>query len=206
MFQLGPKCQYFVSPPLFSVVLSRLYTDLRCFSTEHHEAKFLRADAGEEDVKGVSNGHDAVKERHSFLTGVARTPTVILRTWIQIRPTELKTHSFNLINLNRSFRLFWVFIVSELQDLIYRWSDLQSHLQAQRRGTDVWSLCQSQDSQSPASCSSARNICSSARNSCTCSLSWSHLRTNESTQYFGIELLISRKATQDIKGRGLMTF
>lgn len=65
----------------------------------------------------------------------------------------------------------------------YRWSDPRSRLRGQRQGTDVWFLCQRQDSRSPASCSSARNTCSSARCSCMCSFSWLHLTTQQATQY-----------------------
>lgn len=68
-------------------------TDLRWIGVEHHEAKFLRADAAEVDVEGATGGHDAVEERHSLLAGVARTPTVILRTWTQRDTTEFKTQS-----------------------------------------------------------------------------------------------------------------
>lgn len=65
--------------------------DLRWIGVKHHEAKFLRADAAEEDVEGVTSGHDAVEERHSLLAGVARTPALILRAWKQRHTTELKT-------------------------------------------------------------------------------------------------------------------
>lgn len=57
-----------------------MVTDLGRIGVEHHEAKFLGADAAEEDVYGAAGGHDAVEERHSPLAGVARTPAVILRT------------------------------------------------------------------------------------------------------------------------------
>ncbi|XP_034748677.1 fibrocystin-L-like [Etheostoma cragini] len=35
-------------------------------SVEQHEAKFLRASTGEEDLEGATGGHDAVEERHSL--------------------------------------------------------------------------------------------------------------------------------------------
>lgn len=57
-----------------------LHTDLSWISIEHHEAKFLRADTAEEDIKWMVGGYDAVEERHSLLAGVACTPPVILRT------------------------------------------------------------------------------------------------------------------------------
>lgn len=60
--------------------LFSLHTDLSWISIEHHEAKFLRADAAEKDVKRTVGGDDAVEERHSLLAGVACTPPVILRT------------------------------------------------------------------------------------------------------------------------------
>lgn len=87
-------------------VFSRLCTDLRFISVQHHEAKFLRADAGEVDIEGVTGGHDAVEERQPLLAGVARTPAVILRTWTQRHTTESQTHSlcFELIS-ERSFVL-----------------------------------------------------------------------------------------------------
>lgn len=79
-----------------------LCTDLRWISVQHHEAKLLRADAAEVDVVGATGGDDAVEERHSLLAGVARTPTVILRTWTHRYTAELKTLSlrffFNFIS------------------------------------------------------------------------------------------------------------
>lgn len=65
-----------------------MWPDLRWIRVEHHEAKLLRADAREIDVKGVTSGYDTVEEGKSPLAGVARTPTVILRTWTQTHKTE----------------------------------------------------------------------------------------------------------------------
>lgn len=65
-----------------------MWTDLRRIRVEHHEAKLLRADACEVNIKGVTGGYDAVEQRKSPLAGVARTPTVILRTWTQTHKTE----------------------------------------------------------------------------------------------------------------------
>lgn len=66
-----------------SGVAEGVKTDLRGVGVEHHEAKFLRADAGEEDVDSVTGGHNGVEEGNSPLTGVTRTPAVILRTCTQ---------------------------------------------------------------------------------------------------------------------------
>lgn len=63
----------------------------------------------------------------------------------------------------------------------YRWSDPQSRLLKQPQETNVWSLCQHQDSRSQASCNPTQYTCIPARSSYTHSLSWSHLNTNEKT-------------------------
>lgn len=71
-----------------------LCTDLRWIGIKHHKAKFLGADAAEEDVEGVTGGHKAVEERHPLLAGVARTPTVVLRTWTQGDESEDRAFLF----------------------------------------------------------------------------------------------------------------
>lgn len=52
--------------------------DLGGAGVQHHEAELLWADAGEEHVKRVTCGYDAVEQGHSLLAGVACAPAVIL--------------------------------------------------------------------------------------------------------------------------------